>query len=117
MSALRKSSSEFNARLPSGRCSFDDLAIIKANAKAAGLSVSEYMRRACIGVKIEPRLSQSDLETIEHLRRIGVNLNQQTRALHARGRHVPKQLEHTLEKIETVLEGLRYGSANCEEGA
>lgn len=110
MSASLSKPSEYCARLPSGRCSFDDLAVIKAKAHKSGLSVSEYMRLACVHGKIEARPPKADIELIKNLQRIGVNLNQQTRALNARGRMVPERLEDVLAELETVLEGLRYGS-------
>lgn len=50
-----------------------DYELIRQNAKAAGLTVSEYVRQAAIGMKIEQRLLPEDRE---NLRKIGINLNQ-----------------------------------------
>lgn len=53
----------------------DDQAI-RDRAAQAGLSVSEFMRRAALGVSIQVQLSPADLD---NLRKIGGNLNQVAR--------------------------------------
>ncbi len=53
---------------------------IRANAKLAGLTVSEYLRQAALGAEIHARPQGITLDALYELRRIGNNLNQLTRA-------------------------------------
>ncbi len=55
---------------------------IEHEAREAGLSSSDYLRRRALG---EPVVAQADAGAERQLRRVGVNLNQLVRAAHAGG--------------------------------
>ncbi len=95
-----------DARLPSGRCTFNDLEIIKTKAAQSGLSVSEYMRSMCVNGVVNARTPKADIELITQLRLIGVNLNQQTKRLNAQGGEASPSLISALSDLRVVLSGL-----------
>jgi hypothetical protein len=75
-----------------------DYELIRQNAKAAGLNVSEYVRQAAIGMQIEQRLLPRDLE---NLRKIGINLNQV-----AKFANTYQQWPTEIEAIITIIKGI-----------
>lgn len=106
MSASVKKLKDMNARLPSGRCSFGDLEIIKTKAARSGLSVSEYMRSMCVYGEVHARTPKADIDLILQLRRIGINLNQQTKRLNAQGGELPPPLVFALSDLRSALASL-----------
>ncbi|MEM9469487.1 MAG: plasmid mobilization relaxosome protein MobC [Pseudomonadota bacterium] len=81
-------------------------ALIKANAKAAKLSVSEYQRRQCIDGHIIMQQDKHDAELIRQLLAIGNNLNQIAKKLHVTNRYHTPRLEGALLHLEKVLSEL-----------
>lgn len=72
-------------------------------ATEAGLSVPLFMRQAALDGKVVIRRSVGcDAQTFLELRRIGVNLNQLTRAYHITG-EIPSQLWSLCQQIESIL--------------
>lgn len=79
---------------------------IRAQARAAGIAETEYLRRRALGYAVPPaRPNQSDPALISELNRIGVNVNQLARATH-RGSDfvhtwqiIRQQLAETLAKV------------------
>jgi hypothetical protein len=63
------------------RCSMEELLKLDIKALQNGMSLSDYVRRAALGLKLEPRNRQRD-ELIYELNRIGNNLNQLTKLAH-----------------------------------
>lgn len=53
---------------------------IRDQANAAGLSISEFIRRRCQGLPVQPPASRADADLLYELNRIGVNVNQIARA-------------------------------------
>tara|TARA_B100000745_G_C19968196_1_gene327566 strand:- start:225 stop:554 length:330 start_codon:yes stop_codon:yes gene_type:complete len=90
------------------RCSFDEKNLIKGNAERAGLSLSDYMRQMGANGKIIIRQNMVELGLAGELRKIGVNLNQQTRNFNASGKP-PIQLEQTWLKLENLIDKLLSG--------
>lgn len=70
------------------------------------MNVSEYVRdmalHGAVNVVRERRL---DFASAEELRRIGVNINQQTKALNATG-VMPIELRRLWGKLEAILDGV-----------
>ena len=95
------------------RTSDDEQARIRANARAAGLPVSEYMRRMSIDGRLEVRRESAyGMSLASQLRRIGVNLNQLTRLAHIDG-EFPRGLPAVLRKLDGLLDRvLRAGDAD-----
>jgi hypothetical protein len=63
------------------RCSMEEVVKLDVMASQNGMSLSDYVRRAALGLKLEPRNRQRD-ELIYELNRIGNNLNQLTKLAH-----------------------------------
>lgn len=56
---------------------------LRDQAKTAGLSVAEYVRRRALGLPVVVREAKTDARLIHELNAIGVNLNQITRNVNA----------------------------------
>ena len=70
------------------------------------MNVSEYVRDMALhGAVHVVRERRLDFETAEQLRRIGVNINQQTKALNSTG-IMPIELRRLWVKLDTVLDGI-----------
>ena len=99
----KKETEKLTRRLPHVRCTDGDYATIQSKAAQAGLSQSEYIRRMARDGQIIIRKSATDFALADQLRRLGVNINQQTRKLHATG-EVPEELRRLWMKLETALD-------------
>ena len=88
------------------RLSAPDAETLANRAKQAGLPVSTYARQMTLSgkVTVRPARATLDFETLDQLRRIGVNLNQLTRAYHRRGADEPGYLRDLCQQIEDVLD-------------
>jgi hypothetical protein len=84
---------------------------LSESAAAAGLTVSELVRRRALGVRVQPSPTRSEAALVSELHRIGVNVNQLARSVN-RGRDLPDfwaEIGADLRKtLDTVL--ARYGS-------
>ncbi len=110
MARPRKEAAEkLTSRLPHIRCSERDLSRIQSKADQAGLSLSAYVRRMALDGEIIVRQARTDFELSHQLKRIGVNLNQQTAKFHATGQ-APKGLDSLWSKLETVLDQMLDGA-------
>lgn len=89
--------------LPPVRCTAEEKQVIKDRSQKAGLSMSEYIRQMALKGKVTIRQNQVDFETVHQLRKLGVNINQQTKALHATG-ILPLELKKLWAKLETILD-------------
>lgn len=98
-------------RLPHIRCTESDLARIQRNAERAGYTnLSDYIRRMALDGQIVVRRESTSFALVEQIRRLGVNVNQQTRKFNATG-NVPDELRRLWAKLETVLDGILDDSA------
>lgn len=59
-----------------------ELDSIRATAEARGMTVSSLVRAAVLGLPVPNRRTGVDAEAVAALNRVGVNLNQITKALH-----------------------------------
>ena len=74
-------------------------------ADAAGISVSEYIRRLCFGGR--PITSRTDSQTIRELRRLGGLLKHNfERVREAGGYQAVSEMEAALEAVRQVIERL-----------
>ena len=98
--------SESRARLIRVRVSDDEYQQIVARAERTHcFTLSEYVRRMALHGKIEVRQNRElDFETVDQLRRIGINLNQMTRKFHETGQQPPPELEPLLEKLSALVD-------------
>ena len=80
---------------------------VEANAERAGLSLSDYCRRAILGHRVtestEPQ--QVNNEALVELNRVGVNLNQIARVTN-RGEPLPRSFSETLSAVLAAVERL-----------
>ena len=87
------------------RLSAEENERLARQADAAGISVSEYIRRLCFGGR--PITSRTDSQTIRELRRLGGLLKHNFENVReAGGYHVLPKMEATLEAIRQAIERL-----------
>ena len=95
-----KKSEAFRVRL-----TVEERATIEAKADKVGLSVSDYVRRCALSRKLpQPPAHGIDFEAKQELRRIGVNLNQITKAMNARGQVAPSSLASVTDQLEAIFD-------------
>lgn len=92
-----------DARLPAPRVTAAELAHVEEQARAAGLDVSEYVRRRALGGRVAARRAATDARALDELNRIGVNLNQLTHAANM-GKVLDGMIADTLELLQRQLE-------------
>ena len=103
-------SDKLSALIPAIRCHPAEREALAAQATAAGLSLSAYVRAlAAEDTPIVAPEPLADVELIAELKRIGVNLNQIARVANATG-ELPARLADALIQHEALLETLIDGS-------
>ena len=103
MSRPKKQTDQTRSHTVRARVTPDERTSIEQQAANAGLSLTEYVRRRVLGHRINPRPARVDFELVNQLRKIGVNLNQQTRRLHETGQ-VPDELRRLWGKFERLTD-------------
>ena len=81
----------------------------KAKALSSGLNLNEYIRRCVERRALAPIQPEVNRQTAIELGRIGVNLNQQVRAMNtaiASGQHIPN-VNEALTLVEEVYKAVR----------
>jgi hypothetical protein len=99
--------------LPRTRCTKPERLAIEAKARDAGLSLSEYQRRACLNGVVVVQNERQRADVLRQLAAIGNNLNQIARKLHMRGDlNSPSALRlvAVLGALETLLDEAAGGS-------
>lgn len=89
-------------RLPDIRVTAAERLFIETEAAAAGLSVSEFMRRRALGGKIIAKPTAADDALLVALNRAGVNLNQIARAVNS-GRDLPAHFAAALAEVRAAV--------------
>lgn len=90
-------------RLPSIRVTAEELADITSRFNQAGLTASEYLRRAALSARLTlPKTARADPALIAELNRIGVNLNQIARAVNSTGR-LPPTLPDLCDQLQQIV--------------
>jgi uncharacterized protein (DUF1778 family) len=81
-----------------------DWAVVNANAAKAETSLTDFIRGSALGQKFTVIQSNNpDAETVDQLRRIGVNLNQIAKAMNAQ-KPVPQSVvDSACRDVKTVL--------------
>lgn len=95
-----------DCRLPETRVTQSELEAVKSRARDAGLSTSEFQRRACLSGQVVVRDASVNVEAVRQLLAIGRNLNQITKSGHIQGHVSEAALRKTLEKINDAVDGL-----------
>lgn len=105
------------------RLSADERAALTSRARASGLTPSQLLRSAALGNPIAedgaalPRRIEIDPAAIAELRRVGVNLNQLTRAFHSTGDIPPGVLPQEIAALNTARENIEALFMRLIEGA
>ena len=87
------------------RLSAEENERLARQADAAGISVSEYIRRLCFGGR--PVTSRTDNQTIRELRRLGGLLKHNFESVREAGGQQPLlKMEDTLETVRLAIERL-----------
>lgn len=92
--------------LPPVRVTKSELAAIQTQAKAAGLSLSDYRRGIYQNGRVVVRDNAADVEATRQLLALGRNLNQLTKSAHINGIADVKNLIGVLDKIEAAVDRL-----------
>lgn len=106
----RPKKQEHEKRAPySIRLTVAERVYIQDQASAAGIDVSEYIRRRAMGYTVPSGKSrQTDPALISELNRIGVNVNQLAKATHT-GRDFVRYWKEIGSELTALLEGLAKG--------
>lgn len=64
------------------RLTLAELEAVRIEADKAGLSVADYVRRRAVGMPVSAAPRRTDAALVSEINRIGVNVNQLTRAVH-----------------------------------
>ena len=95
-------------RLPETRVSEQELHAIRAKAKKAGLSQSEFQRRALLKSVVTVRHSALDAQAMKLLHRMSANLNQLVKSAHihhAVDRQHLTEIHHHIEALTMEVIG------------
>lgn len=104
MARPKKPTSDKRAQWIKARVSPAEHAEILLRAAEASLSSSEFLRRSALSTELVVQQgARADFETIDQLRRIGVNLNQLARVANKTG-YMPDGLEEALAKVDQLLD-------------
>lgn len=106
MARPKKNDSEIlKKHLPAVRCSESEYQKIQQLADELDMSISEYIRSVAVNaqIKISKRENVFDPQLINQLRKIGTNLNQQTKKLNIFG-NLDKDHKRVWLKLESVLD-------------
>lgn len=78
---------------------------VAAQAKAAGVSLGEYIRRRALGLSVVVRQAKADARLVHELNAIGVNLNQIAK-LHNAGRVETRigELDALMQRLHSTLD-------------
>ncbi len=114
----KKQTEQKRSHVVSFRLNDTEYAHLAQNAQQAVLDISDYARLSVLKAKITVyQTTTPDMETVEQLRRIGVNFNQIACALNSTGQTPPDYFQALCHDVETVLgkvfsEYLERGSAH-----
>lgn len=104
MARPKKQTNDKRAQWIKARVSPAEHAEFLLRAAGASLSSSEFLRRSALsGEVVVQHGAAADFETVDQLRRIGVNLNQLARVANKTG-YMPDGLEAALAKVDQLLD-------------
>lgn len=99
-------------RLPYARLTVAERVTVEGMAAQAGLSVSDFARRAVLGQKLDPKprrrpapIERAGGAYLTELGRIGINLNQIARRANASG-NIPDHLTDTLDALTELIDAI-----------
>ena len=102
MARPRKDSNKREKQLRA-RCTEAEFSTISARAERAGMTLSEYVRDMALSGKVEVQENHYDFQTVDQLRRIGINLNQLAKVANATG-DIPPSLQNLTTRLTAFLD-------------
>ena len=93
-----------SAQLPPVRVTEAEMVHVVSQAKAAGLSLSDYSRQRVLSGRLPPAPSRQHATLITELNRIGVNVNQIARQINRGRDHDPHHLDAVMHELHTALQ-------------
>ena len=93
-----------SARIPPIDVTEAERTLVESQARAAGLSVTEYSRQRVLSGKVTAAPTRDTASLITELNRIGVNLNQIARQINRGRDHDPHHLNAVLGELFTALQ-------------
>ena len=96
-------------RLPAPRVTSDELGFVVQQANAAGIDMAEFIRRRALGRRVAPARAVADDRLLLEINRIGVNLNQISRAAHL-GKTLEGKLATALDELHAAMKRVAGGS-------
>ncbi|WP_108676663.1 plasmid mobilization protein [Acuticoccus yangtzensis] len=102
MARPTKAAEEKRSETARFRLTVAERAFLRAQADAAGLTETEFLRRRALGLPVRAASQRSDPALVSELNRIGVNVNQLARATH-RGSDFTRYWREVGAKLESVL--------------
>ena len=104
MARPKKSAAEkFSKQLPPVRCTEGEYASIQASASQASMTMTEFIRQMTVNGEVVIEENTYDFQTVDQLRRIGVNLNQIAKVANSTG-EVSPALQSVCNKLDTILD-------------
>ena len=88
------------------RCTKTEHAVLKGKASQAGMSLSNYIRDMSLNGGVIIQESSYDFQTVDQLRRIGINLNQMTKVANATGEIAPAALQTVCGKLDKIFDNI-----------
>ncbi len=90
------------------RLTEEEFLAISQRASAAGVNVSEWVRRAALEQEVPRSRSQMDVNLYKELTRIGININQLTRAANStvKAGHCPVPASEAWQELYDLLKRL-----------
>lgn len=99
----KKPGNKFTKQLPPVRCTESEYAAIQAHAAQANMTITEFIRQMSLKGKVTVKESRYDFALIDQFRRIGININQQTRIANATG-EFPPELRRLWRMLDSLLD-------------
>ena len=89
-------------QLPNIRVTVAERERVEEKAAAAGMTVTQYIRRAVLKTRIAPKRGSTDQALLVELNRVGTNLNQIARRVNA-GRNLPSDFPDVLAEVSAAV--------------
>jgi len=102
---VKDDSERLKKNLPPIRCTEGEFAAIQSRAAQAGMTMSAFVRQMALKGKIVIQENSHDFAVADQLRRIGININQQTRIANATG-EFPPELHRLWRRLERILDDI-----------
>lgn len=112
MSRPKKEETQKRVHRISIRLTDTELLSLGDKTQAAGMSMSNYLRKAVLSGRVVVRKNSDSVAVVSQLMKIGTNLNQLTRLAHIHGEYDREHLHSVLSGVQNVVMKLIDDSEN-----